>query len=402
MFAIIVFILCTSISAFIIAVVAFDLRLASVTIQVVPLHTCTCTQFVVLISPDSVSLSSQQQQPQSNDVATSAILQQDNAAVCSIVKLLRTIAVDGFTSTQVSAKDNAVCPVLELVLQATPAGVPLEMQQEYQTAVLYGIVEYLQAGNEDILVLFRGTSCAQSIEGLSVFCSRLVDKVWQGVYLKPSNGVYTFLLSLVEQARKQPGSLPLGDLQRSLNRIILYLVSSIPACDSEQKDLMNTLCLFSSQAHIIFDDTNFDIEFLECLTYRLLKIAFADTGRQVPGNSQLAGGYVPVVSMSMMKSGANRLWSKMLEYKREALEQFLSIELPAPKTTSTLVSEADQMGLAVSKQLAYSSMANLAFSKLQNCRALLTEHLEKAWEDYETCELSFPSPVSLLLVYVLA
>lgn len=340
-----------------------------------------------------MSKSPQLHQSHVNEVARHAILQRENAAICSIVKLLRTIAVDGFMSTYVSPKDtSSVCPVLKQVLEAAPTGVPLKLLREYQTAVLYSIVEYLQSGNEDILVLFKvtaGDSYPQSIAGLAVFCARLVDKVWQGMYLKPSSGVYTFLLSLVEQARKQPSTLPLGDFQRSLNRIILYLVSTIPATDTEQKELMNTLCLFSSQAHIIFDDTNFDIEFLECLTYRLLKIAFTDT-TQVPGESKLQGGYVPVVSMSMMKSGANRLWSKMLEYKRETLEQILSVELPTPKTPTTLVSEADRMGLAVSKQLAYSSMANLAYSKLQNCRELLTEHLTKAWDDYESGEQSLP------------
>ena len=77
-------------------------------------------------------------------------------------------------------------------------------------------------------------------------------KVWQGFYLKPTSGVYTFLLSLTEQARRVPKNLPLVELQRSLNRLILYQVSTIPSTDAEQKSLMDTLCLYSSQAHDIF------------------------------------------------------------------------------------------------------------------------------------------------------
>ena len=61
-------------------------------------------------------------------------------------------------------------------------------------------------------------------------------------------------------ARRFPKELPLGDLQRSLNRLILHQVSTIPATETEQKALMDTLCLFSSQAHVIFDDTNVDTE----------------------------------------------------------------------------------------------------------------------------------------------
>ena len=111
---------------------------------------------------------------------------------------------------------------------------------------------------------------------------------------------------------------------------------------------MDTLCLFSSQAHILFDDTNVDSEFLECLMYRLLQIAFSDR-KQGAHDARLTGGYVPVVSMSMMKSGANRLWSKMLEYKREALEQIIGIELPVLRKLGG-PNPIDAMGLDISRQ----------------------------------------------------
>ena len=165
------------------------------------------------------------------------------------------------SSTQLSSKEVAVCPILETILNADPPNTPLELQKRYQTLVLHSIVDYLQMGNEDILVLFQGTNLERSTSGLSVFCARLVDKVWQGVYLRPSSEIYTFLLSLVEQAQKFPNLLPFGDLQRSMNWLILYQVSTIPSLEADQKGLMDTLCLFSSQAHVIFDDTNVDTEF---------------------------------------------------------------------------------------------------------------------------------------------
>ncbi len=37
-------------------------------------------------------------------------------------------------------------------------------------------------------------------------------------------------------------------------------VAGIPASEVEQKALMDTLCMFSSQAQLIFDDTNVDSE----------------------------------------------------------------------------------------------------------------------------------------------
>ena len=275
-----------------------------------------------------------------------------------------------------SPKEIAVCPILEMVLAAFPASISPELQREYQTAILNNIMEYLQSGNEDILVLFKATDASlfsRAISGLSVFCARLIDKLWQGVYLRHSARVYTFLLLLVEQARKLPNQLPLGDLQRSLNRLILYQLSSIPSTETEQKALMDTLCLFSSQASIIFDDTNFDSEFLECLCYRLLQIVISDSKQA----SHELTGYVPLVSHSMMKSGANRLWSKMLEYKREQLEQILSTEFPVPPSTASVVRDTskDNMGVGV-------SFSNPSYMKLQNCEDLNMDQLRKAWEVY--------------------
>ena len=258
-----------------------------------------------------------------------------------------------------------MCPIFERVLAATPAGVSTDLQKQYQTLILHSIVEYLKSGNEDILILLLSNphlsqNMERSILGLSVFCSRLVDKVWQDVYLKPVSELYSFFYALVEQARKIPKELPLGDLQRCLNRVILFQVSTVPASEESQKQLMDTLCMFSSQAHCIFDDTNFDNEFLECLIFCLLKIVFAEklaskydrgsspasdnsltssgegAGKPRPGKKSFAG-YVPG-SIAMMKSGANRLWTKMLEYKRKELEQILSTELPTPNSNRETLS----------------------------------------------------------------
>ena len=163
--------------------------------------------------------------------------------------------------------------------------------------------------------------------------------------------MYTFLFWLLEQARRTPKQMPLMDIQRSLNRLILYQVSHIPTTESEQKSFMDTLCMYSSQAHILFDDTNVEDQFLECLTYCLLKIALYEkflaknpllvkmdsmNGEGAVGgvntsalHGKVPSGYVPG-SLAMMKSGANRLWTKMLEYKKEELARLLQVDLPSP------------------------------------------------------------------------
>lgn len=266
-----------------------------------------------------------QQSPGPPD-SSAAILRENDVAVCSIIQLLRTIAIDGFISTQVAARDQKpFCQVLELVLAASPSYVSLELQKQYQTLVLNSVIEHLQVGNEDVTVFFRtlaSASFSRAMAGLGVFCARLVDKLWQGMYLHPSTRLYNFLISLVEQALKQPNTLPLGDLFRSLNRIILYQLSTIPSTEEDQKAMMETMCRYSGQAHIIFDETNVDSEFLECVTYRLLQVMFTDVRErrtEEQEREKWSTSYQPM-AQSIMKSGANRLWQKMLEKKRDSLQ----------------------------------------------------------------------------------
>ena len=277
-------------------------------------------QYVVVVEETEDFKQLAYQEPQA------AILQEQNVAVCSIIQLLRTIAVDGFANTQPSTRDQKpVCQVLELVLAASPAYVSPELQKRYQTLVINSIVEHLHVGNEDITIIFRSASQAtfsRAMLGLGVFCSRLVDKLWQGTYLRSGDAVYHFLISLVEQAIRQPNVLPLGDLFRCLNRVILFQLATVPSTDKDQKALMETLCKYSGQAHIIFDETNVDMEFLECLTYRLLHLMF-DKSRQQSEDSETQNNnsysYQPM-AQSIMRSGANRVWQRMLEWKHTSLQ----------------------------------------------------------------------------------
>ena len=214
----------------------------------------------------------------------------------------------------------------------------------------------LQVGNEDVTVIFHSAApqiFSRAMTGVGVFCGRLVDRLWQGVYLDPSHKVYEFLLSLVEQALKQPNVLPLGDLFRALNRTILFQLSVVPTTEKDQKALMDTLCNYSGQAHTIFDETNVDSEFLECVTYRLLQIMFSDShsggggsgggGSGVRfeeggegGREKWGTGYQPMAK-SIMKSGANRLWQKMLEMKHESLQVNIFSTLPHNSTSSSFI-----------------------------------------------------------------
>ena len=77
--------------------------------------------------------------------ASAALLRTQDVAVCSVVQLLRTIAVDGFALTSPGSRDQKpVCPVLELVLSASPSVASPDLQNKYQTLILNSILDHLQ------------------------------------------------------------------------------------------------------------------------------------------------------------------------------------------------------------------------------------------------------------------
>ena len=276
------------------------------------------------------------------------------------------VVVDGFSSAVPSSQRSgtaAECPMLEQVLEAYPAGISPDLQKNYQTAVLCAVMKHLEEGNEDVLVVLKDVgNFSKTIVGLHVFCTRLVDKVWAGAYSKPSETVYAFLHKMVEQALTKPKQFPLSELQRALNRVVLYQVSSVPQTEPEQKELVDTLCQISSHSHLIFDETNMDAQFLRCLLYRLLMLVFTDqqpfvdislssehhgdgnepsaSSVEMQGSLKQAAhgyhGYKPIMSHSLLRSAANRLWSKILEHKRSIMEQLLGVALPVPASRSNL------------------------------------------------------------------
>ena len=225
----------------------------------------------------------------------------------------------------------------------------------YQTIILHAISKHLEGGNEDITVTLKEIGpFNKTAIGLGVFCTRLIDKLWQGIYSKPTDHLYVFLKRLLEQALMRPKQLPLHEIQSSMNRLILYQLSVVPDTEPEQKELVDALCLLSSHSGVIFDETNSDEPFYRCLVYRLLELVFAegaasrqgdyhsapDLGDPGSGRSRRLRGYVPILSSSLLKSGANRLWSKMLEYKKETLETVLGIPLPLPSNATSTAARA--------------------------------------------------------------
>lgn len=287
------------------------------------------------------------------------------------------------------------CTVLDNVLSAFPQDTSPKLQNAYQCMLMSRVAEHLVSGHENVLVLLQqnsmsGFQIANSLNGMVLFCSKLVDKLWQKGYDKPAMSVYTFLIHLIDQAKRQSSAMPLGDLQRCLNRIILYMVSEVPTSEQDQKALMDTLCNFSSQAATIFDENNNDAEFYRCLSYRLFQLAFSDVSSS-PGFPSPSSSSADVrtqvtlqaASVSMMKSGANRLWGRMLDLKHSTLEAIFGVPLPTMSNPNSVVPDIIRGTLGKGEGGgAVSVVPNPAHAKLQNCRELMTPKLQDMWERY--------------------
>ena len=69
------------------------------------------------------------------------------------------------SSTIMPTKDSAAtCPILERVLNGAPAGISLDLLKTYQTLILHSIMDYLQTGNEDVMITFKGSHFTGTIE----------------------------------------------------------------------------------------------------------------------------------------------------------------------------------------------------------------------------------------------
>ncbi len=78
----------------------------------------------------------------------------------------------------------ASCPILERILHATPPGISQRLIREYQTRILLNMMDHLQKGSEDIMVVFKegvlGLNVERSLCGLSVFCSSCLTSASSG------------------------------------------------------------------------------------------------------------------------------------------------------------------------------------------------------------------------------
>ncbi|CAH0714498.1 unnamed protein product, partial [Brenthis ino] len=260
---------------------------------------------------------------------TSASLTQ-HPARHTVMDFLRVIVLDSLP-LNVSAKS---APVIDLVLDASPANSTSQQQIEFQTEVLTTIMENLL--NTE---LFGSES---NISNVCYLAARLVDKLWQGQLSRDPHEVFDFLVKLLAQAKKKSSVMSLEGLHHCLNRTILFLLSRSTDSIADQMSVLEALHKLTTNRLLIFGAGNHELEFIGCLTYCLLqlsanmKIALDSCMRttwHVNPSGDLESRDDKLTAhqgRNLMAGAARRVWEELYACKKPAIEEVFKMSLVAP------------------------------------------------------------------------
>ena len=289
----------------------------------------------------------------------------------NIMNFMRVIIVDSL-SLEVSQKTS---PAIDLLLDANPSGTTSAQQSRFQTELLAILMDHLLAadvliGDGAALPVVPGGNVTHIAPNVFYLASRLVDKLWQGVFTRDPDEVFQFTLRLISQAKRRSGStgsLSLEGIYRCLNRTILYMLSR-PHSTAAQQQLSGTLEVLhklTTNRSIVFGAGNHELDFFACLTFCLLQIT---SGQAIPtakedSESRTQWHVRPVEDASsgateedeekdaaaslqrrnLLKNAAKRVWEELYVSKRYALEEAFKTSFGTANSTPDLESVRDQI-----------------------------------------------------------
>ena len=185
---------------------------------------------------------------------------------------------------------------------------------------------------------------------------RLVDKLWQGLFQRPPDEVFQFILKLIAQAKRRSGSgsLSLEGIYRSLNRSILFMLSfRQPNADlAGQMGVLEILHKIVDNRSIIFGAGNHELDFFGSLTFCLLRLT---AGKNIPTEAEgkttwhvtssdmtdLVPGAEPAnmhQGQNLLVNAATRVWNQMYVSKKPALEEVFKTSFGQQNSTPPLES----------------------------------------------------------------
>ncbi|GLG99384.1 Neurobeachin [Gryllus bimaculatus] len=258
-----------------------------------------------------------------------------------VMDFLRVIVVDSL-SLPVSGKGP---PVIDLVLDASPDNASGAQTTRYQTEVLGTLMEHLLAadvliGEQAALPVVPGGGSQYIAPNVCYLAARIVDKLWQGTFVKDPHEVFDFVVKLISQAKRRPSSFSLEGLYHCLNRTTLFLLSRPTENIADQMAVLEALHKLTTHRGLVFGSGNHELDFIGCLTYCLLQLTsdmkiMLDTNIKTTWhvNPQLDDCDEMLTSHqghNLMAVAAKRVWEELYVCKKPAIEEVFKITLNSP------------------------------------------------------------------------
>eukprot|EP00795_Rhopilema_esculentum_P008037 gene8037-13951_t len=293
-----------------------------------------------------------------------------------IISFVKHILMDGVILS--SSKSTTL---LETALEAFPASSNVDVLREYQSDVLLAVINDVLDGSLLQVGSSKHTSLSKYAQNINAFASKLVDKLWLGIFSKDYEILFGFLLKMIdkyEDARVNP-----EHLFRAMNRAILYHLSRPKNRLTDQTSLLEFLHLLTSNFKTIFSPNNRDGEFIACLTHWLLVIGLGKikTDVDVDGISLRSEdldekqveqteeedeiGFVDLVS-----SAAKRVWDVFYQQKKDEIADVFRVHSLTPSFTSY-----EEVGAGRSMTL-----------DLDSAKSLFGEQCMRFWINFITVE----------------
>ncbi|KAI8741991.1 WD repeat and FYVE domain-containing protein 3 isoform X1 [Biomphalaria glabrata] len=312
-----------------------------------------------------------------------------------IVDFIRNIVIDSMSQMS----NSKATTVLDIMLDASPDHASRAQQKEFQTEMLKILMDHLLAadvllGEQAALPIMTGSSYSHIATSVFYFASRIVDKMWHGVFTREPKEVFDFLSNLIAQAKSKSTGISLDPIYKCLNRTILFQLSRPIDSVASQAGVLEALHVLTSNRNLVFGPGNQDSEFLGCLCYCLLQLTVdpessganlneakprATTWHVAPefasctdnqtdfrSNDQVVNPNLKQ-SMQLVSTAAKRVWDGLYMSKKHAIEELFKIQLTGPdiNVVRLIIQEAASK-IWVSYAENERKTSFLQFDKLQN------------------------------------
>ncbi|XP_071829084.1 WD repeat and FYVE domain-containing protein 3-like isoform X3 [Apostichopus japonicus] len=273
-------------------------------------------------------------------------------AKTNVMDLIRIIVIDSLSLPMPSK--GAPC-VLDMLLEACPERASQGQIDEFQTELLTLVMNRILGGDallgkDCALPISDGGSYNNLVQSVFYFCSRLVDKLWQGVFNKKPKDVFEFIALLIAQSKRKSHGMTLDDIYHCLNRTVLYQLSR-PCCSlADQMTLLATLRNVTEYRSLIFGAGNYEQEFVSCLCHCLfcltdditamgpcLNCQTIDFNRTTTWHVDSTMGAEKCEHTSsmekaegqlMVRNAARRVWDDLISSKKNQIEDLFKVTLP--------------------------------------------------------------------------